>query len=97
MAEARIDLKVYGTSAIKNATEPMTGGTKAPPVEATASTAPAKWGGSPVFFIAGIVKLPVVTTSAAGLPDMVPKRALAITDTFAGPPFDVPVRALAKL
>ncbi len=49
-----------------------------------------------MLFISGIVKVPVVTTFATELPDMVPKRPLAITATFAGPPILCPVAARAR-
>ena len=42
------------------AAAPMTGGMIWPPVEATASTAPAKAGLYPTFFISGMVKMPVL-------------------------------------
>ena len=71
------------------------GGISCPPVEAVASTAPAKCGLYPVFFIKGIVKEPVVTTFATELPLTVPMRPLDITATFAGPPIALPVNALA--
>jgi hypothetical protein len=68
------------------AAAPMMGGIKIPPVEATASTAPAKAGGYPLFFIIGIVNEPVEATFAVAAPESIPKNALVITATFAGPP-----------
>ncbi len=64
----------------------MTGGKIRPTVEALASTAPANSGFNPIFFIMGIVKLPVVTTFAVLLPEIDPTKALAITAILAGPP-----------
>jgi len=46
-------------SAMMNAAAPMTGGMIWPPVEAAASTAPAKFGVYPKRFMRGIVKVPV--------------------------------------
>ncbi len=56
----------------------MTGGMIWPPVEETHSTAAAKWLLYPMFFIIGIVKVPVPITLAVELPEMVPKKALEI-------------------
>jgi len=50
----------------------------------------------PAFFIIGIVKLPVATTLATGLPDMLPKTALPQTAIRAGPPEMRPANALAR-
>ena len=47
---------------------------------------PAIWGLNPAFFIMGMVKAPVETVLAMALPEMEPKRPLAITETLAGPP-----------
>ena len=68
------------------AAAPITGGTSCPPVEATASTAPAKEGRYPAFFIIGMVNAPVVTTLPTELPERVPMRLLATTAVLAGPP-----------
>ena len=54
----------------------MTGGMTCPPVEEAATTAPAKLGVYPAFFIRGMVKAPVVTALATELPDTVPCKAL---------------------
>ena len=75
-AAAKISLK--GTSrysTIIKAAAPSIGGVICPPVDAVASTAPEKWGGYPTFFIAGIVRDPVVTVFAIEEPDIVPKNA----------------------
>src|SRR5690606_15488375 len=61
-----------------------------PPVEATDSIAPAKWGWYPPRFIAGIVTLPVVATFPAALPEIVPTRALETTATLPRPPVKRP-------
>ena len=82
-------------SAIKNAAAPIIGGIICPPVEDAASTAPANSGRYPVFFIIGIVILPVVTVLATELPETIPQRAEEITATFAGPPLDAPAMELA--
>ncbi len=74
----------YGTSiisAMTKAAAPMTGGIIWPPVEATASTAPAKADGYPRLFISGIVNVPVVTTFATAEPDIVPIAPLERTAT----------------
>jgi len=75
----------------------MTGGMNWPPVEATASTAPAKVGRYPIFFIKGIVKEPVLTTLATALPEMVRKSELLKMATLAGPPRYRPAIELASL
>ena len=80
-------------SAIRKATAPITGGMICPPEEATASTAPAVLGFSPIFFIRGMVKVPVVTTLAAPEPLMVPISMLEYTAAWAGPPLDLPTAA----
>ena len=49
----------------------MTGGISCPPVEAAASTAPAKFLCYPSFLIMGMVKLPVPTTLAT---ELTPRR-----------------------
>ena len=55
-------------SAMMKAAAPITGGKIWPPQEAAASTAPANSGVYPIFFIRGIVKLPVVATLATAEP-----------------------------
>ena len=67
-------------------TAPMMGGQNCPPVEATASTAPANSFRYPVRFIRGMVMVPVVATLAMAEPLIMPMRAEATTATFAGPP-----------
>ena len=52
-----------------------------PPVEAVASTAPAKRDDSPMLFISGMVKVPVVATLATALPLNEPVSADEITAT----------------
>ena len=52
----------------------MIGGMICPPVEATASTAPANSGRKPVRFISGMLICPVTMTLATALPEMVPNR-----------------------
>ncbi len=79
------------------AAAPMTGGMICPPLEAQASTAPAKWGRYPTLFMRGMVKEPVVTTLATALPETVAIRALETMDAFAGPPTLWPVRERARL
>jgi hypothetical protein len=74
------------------AAAPMTGGIRAPPVEVTASMAPATWGSNPVLFIIGMVKIPSTVTLATALPEIVPKRELERTEIFAGPPVSRPKR-----
>ena len=75
-----------------NAAAPMTGGIICPPVDATASTAPAKCGSYPTLFMRGIVNMPVVQTFATDEPETVPIRPELTTATFAGPPVDQPAR-----
>jgi len=55
-------------------------------VEEATSTAPAFSGAKPVFFIKGIVKVPVVTVFAIEEPEYMPLMAEASTAAFAGPP-----------
>ena len=73
----------------------MIGGVNIPPVEATASTAPATCGLKPIRFIKGIVNVPVVTTFAAGEPEIIPIRAEERIAVFAGPPRKRPAPAKA--
>ncbi len=69
----------------------MTGGMICPPVEAAASTAPAKEPGNPRFLIRGMVTAPVPTTFDTTLPDDMPKTLEAIIAAWAGPPRVPPV------
>ena len=48
------------------------------------------------FFINGIVKIPVVITFATELPDMEPKRPLAIQEIFADPPVNLYITSSDK-
>jgi hypothetical protein len=64
----------------------MTGGVTWPPHDAEASTAAAKRGEKPYFFISGIVSDPVVTAFAIAEPEIIPKNPDDTTQTFAGPP-----------
>ena len=70
---------------IRNAASPITGGVTCPPVEATASTAPANSGRKPTRFIKGIVSAPVEATLATLEPDTMPIRPLEMMATCAGP------------
>ena len=74
----------------------MIGGMIWPPVEATASTPPAKGARKPVRFISGIVIVPVTMTLATALPEIVPNRLEEITATLPGPPALPPARLMAK-
>ena len=74
----------------------MIGGVNMPPVEATASTAPASSGENPFFFIMGMVICPVVATLAATEPDREPKNMLDSTAVLAGPPRYAPRQARAR-
>jgi len=71
----------------------MTGGVSCPPVEATASTAPANSGLKPERFIIGMVKAPVAATLATLLPEIMPMKPLEMTATWAGPARLRPPRA----
>ena len=83
-------------SAIRKAAAPITGGISWPPVEETASTAPANSSRYFCFFISGMVKAPVVTTLAMALPEMVPMMALEITAILAGPPRLAPASEMER-
>ena len=61
-----------------------------------ASTAAAKWGWYPVFFMAGMVSAPVVTVLAMEDPEIIPNRAEEKTLTLAGPPAYRPATQEAK-
>ncbi len=74
----------------------MMGGMNMPPMEAEGSMAPATWGRKPAFFMSGMVKAPVDTVLAMALPDTEPNRAEAMTATLAGPPVDLPARAMGR-
>ena len=82
--------------AMMKAAAPMTGGMICPPVEATASTAPAKWGWYPTLFIRGMVNIPVVQTLATEEPEIVPMIPELTTATLAGPPADQPASAMDR-
>ena len=84
-------------SAIRNATAPITGGMIWPPLDAAASTPPAKRALKPIFLMIGIVKTPVDTTLATAAPDIEPNIAELITAACAGPPGSLPVEAKAIL
>jgi hypothetical protein len=66
-------------SAMRKATTPITGGMICPPVEAAASTPPAKLGLKPIFLDDGMVNTPVETTLATAVPESEPNRAEAAT------------------
>ncbi len=96
---AALIIQAYDTpknSDIMKAAAPMTGGMIWPPVDAAASTAPAKYGLYPTFFIRGMVKAPVVAVFAMELPFIVPRRPLANMATFAGPPVILPAALRAR-
>ena len=78
------------------AAAPITGGVIWPPHDAQASTPAAKLFLYPPARMAAMVKVPVVTTLAAALPERVPMKALPTTAVLAAPPTCRPVRALAK-
>ena len=71
----------------------MIGGINWPPVEALASTAPAKGAGKPARFIMGMVMTPVEAVLATALPLMVPVKPEDITATNQGPPCTRPATA----
>src|SRR5690606_40416941 len=48
------------------------------------------------LFISGIVKVPVPTTFAVELPEMLPINPLETTETCAGPPRRCPMRPTAR-
>ena len=68
------------------AVAPITGGAIWPPFDATASMAPAYSGLKPVFFMRGIVTIPVDIILPTVDPEIVPNALDATTATFAGPP-----------
>ena len=77
------------------ATAPITGGMIWPPIEAVASTPPAKAARYPKRFISGMVNWPVVTTLATPEPEIVPISAEEITATLPAPPRAWPTRPSA--
>jgi hypothetical protein len=72
------------------------GGVICPPQDADASTAPAKRGENPTFFIIGIVITPVVTVLAIAEPEIIPNRPEDTTLTLAGPPEKRPATMVAR-
>ena len=78
------------------AAAPMMGGVICPPQEAEASTAPAKRGENPTFFISGMVMTPVVTVLAMAEPEIMPNRPDDTTLTLAGPPENRPAAMVAR-
>ncbi len=64
----------------------MIGGMIWPPVEATASTAPANSGLKPVRFIKGMLIWPVTMTLATAEPEIAPNSDELTTATLPGPP-----------
>ena len=96
-AAAKISLKgISKYSTIMNAAAPKIGGVIWPPVEDAASTAPEKCEGYPTFFMAGIVKDPVVTVLAIDDPEIVPIKADEKIATLAGPPENFPAINIDK-
>ena len=73
---------------MRKAAAPMIGGINCPPVEATASTAPATAGRYPPRRMSGILIVPVVRTLATAVPDIIPIKLLPTTAAFAGPPLE---------
>src|SRR3990167_8379532 len=88
---------MFRNSAMTKAVAPITGGASTAPVEAQASMAPAMAGLKPVFFMAGIVLVPVVSTLEITLPLMEPSNPEEKMATFAAPPRYVPHSAKARL
>ena len=74
----------------------MIGGMIWPLVEAATSIAPALVPGKPVFFITGMVKVPVVTTLAMEEPEIEPVMPEARIAALAGPPRYLPTIAKAR-
>ena len=74
----------------------MTGGAICPPLEATASIAPAKRALKPDFFMSGIVTIPVDMMLPIAVPLIEPKMLEATTATLAGPPRLCPMPASAR-
>jgi hypothetical protein len=89
----------YGTDerdAKTNAAIPITGGIICPPVDAAASTPPAKAGLKTVFIIIGIVRVPVPRTFTTGPPEIVPKVAYPTIAAWADPPRSFRVMIIAN-
>ena len=84
------------SSAITKAAAPIIGGIIWPLTDAATSTAPALTAGSPVLFIMGIVKVPVVTVFATDDPEINPVNPDARIAALAGPPRILPTNAKAK-
>ena len=78
---------------ITKAPAPMMGGMSWPPVEAAASTPPAKGALNPARFIRGMVMTPVEAVLATAEPEIVPVRPEAMTATMPGPPVMRPATA----
>ncbi len=74
----------------------MTGGMIWPLPPAAVSMPPASSGLNPTFFMRGIVSVPMVAVLATPLPEIMPMKALATTDTLAGPPRVWPTRDMAS-
>ena len=83
-------------SAMINAAAPIIGGIIWPFTDAATSIAPALTAGNPVFFMIGIVNVPVVTTLAIEDPEIIPVNPEAIIEALAGPPLNFPTSAIAK-
>ena len=92
-----VKYEIPSISDITNAAAPIIGGIICPLTEAATSTAPALTAESPVLFIIGIVKVPVVTVLATEDPEINPVRPDARMAAFAGPPLILPTKANAKL
>ena len=78
------------------AAAPIIGGIIWPFTDAATSTAPALTAGKPVFFIIGIVNVPVVTVLATEDPEIIPVNPDAKIAALAGPPRIFPTNANAK-
>ena len=90
---------MYGicrNSAIRNPAAPITGGVICPPVEATASKAPATLGEKPAWRMSGMVMTPVDATLDTALPEIEPNMADATTAILAEPPRVRPMRVAAS-
>ena len=81
---------------MRNAAAPIIGGIIWPPVDATASMAPATLREYPPSRMRGIVITPVDATLDTALPEIEPKRPDATTAIFADPPRECPISAAAK-
>ena len=68
-----------------------------PLTDAATYIAPALTAGKPVFFIIGIVNVPVVKKFAMDEPLIIPVNPEAKIDAFAGPPLNLPTKAKARL